>query len=74
MIYDRGRMLWPGLILGAALLVWWWRTHAQERCRDCGSRAVFCSFPFTCAARKQDVADPRRDDEPAKLPPPEELL
>ena len=66
-------MLWIGLVLGASALVWWSQMHAQTRCRDCGSRAVFCSFPFTCAAR-QGVVEVRRDEEPSELPPPEELL
>ena len=67
-------MLWIGLLAGVAVLLWWWRTHAQTRCRECGSRAVFCSFPFTCAARSQGVIEARRDEEPGELPPPEELL
>ncbi|MGZ4390290.1 MAG: hypothetical protein ACXVZL_13005 [Gaiellaceae bacterium] len=67
-------MLWLALPVAVAALVWWWRTHAQARCRDCGSRAVFCSFPFGCAAKRQGLVESRVEDEPTELPPPEELL
>ena len=73
MIYH-ARMLWLAMFAAAVAVAWWLHVNSQARCRDCGSLAVFCTFPFRCAARRQGVVEPPDEDEPAELPPPEEQL
>lgn len=68
-----GRMIWFVLPVAAAAIAWWLHASAPAICRNCGGRAVFCTFPFRCAARRQGlVREARAEDESEELPPPSE--